>query len=323
MSKYNGLNYSANFLNLVEKHGMSSLLSKQERAVLFEWVRDATVFELPPEGYALGQTSLEGLIDEELSLPFPLVALEFPTAAKTIGAPAQQIILAAHISRDVTQLELPDGVGIDASVLECFEEHSDLIVLHVLLRLPIAAKHSGAWVISPYRALMPTSAAFRKKQHGPNATISYQIQEFYDVLIEETQKQQKGPETLALYKEVTREACFQLGSFLEALACPTVHIKTARTVDEAVNRRRAKKGKLPLHEIKILNIELPKITYERVNRGGTHASPRLHIRRKHPRTLPSGRVVTVRQCIVGKASAGTIDKTYTVNKTIWDNGEDK
>lgn len=47
-------------------------------------------------------------------------------------------------------------------------------------------------------------------------------------------------------------------------------------------------------------------------RGGTHASPRWHIRRGHWRRLADGRRVFVRQCEVGDPTKGGVVKDYLV-----------
>lgn len=46
--------------------------------------------------------------------------------------------------------------------------------------------------------------------------------------------------------------------------------------------------------------------------GGTHASPRWHIRRGHWRTLSNGRRVFVRECEVGDPARGAVWKDYNV-----------
>ena len=46
--------------------------------------------------------------------------------------------------------------------------------------------------------------------------------------------------------------------------------------------------------------------------GGSHASPRWHLRRSHWRQLADGRRVFVRQCEVGDATRGGVVKDYTV-----------
>jgi len=46
--------------------------------------------------------------------------------------------------------------------------------------------------------------------------------------------------------------------------------------------------------------------------GGTHASPRWHIRRGHWRTLADGRRIFIRQCQIGDPACGGVVKDYIV-----------
>ena len=46
--------------------------------------------------------------------------------------------------------------------------------------------------------------------------------------------------------------------------------------------------------------------------GGSHASPRWHLRRGHWRQLPDGRRIFVRQCEVGDPARGGVVKDYAV-----------
>jgi hypothetical protein len=48
--------------------------------------------------------------------------------------------------------------------------------------------------------------------------------------------------------------------------------------------------------------------------GGSHASPRFHIRRHHIRKLPTGTLTFVRQCFVGDKLHGAVQKSYEVKK---------
>lgn len=73
-----------------------------------------------------------------------------------------------------------------------------------------------------------------------------------------------------------------------------------------INRARARRGKLPLVEVRDLVV-----TRNRNNSsslGGSHQSPRLHWRRGHARRMASGRVVRVAPCLVGDASLGCVIK---------------
>lgn len=86
---------------------------------------------------------------------------------------------------------------------------------------------------------------------------------------------------------------------------------TDHPAPKALNKKREKKGKLPLVSYKTLQLNVPNIRNEKENHGGTHSSPRLHFRRGHVRKLRSGRIVKVQPCIVG-SKHGMVVKDYHV-----------
>lgn len=61
---------------------------------------------------------------------------------------------------------------------------------------------------------------------------------------------------------------------------------------------------------RIAEIDTTQVTAAIAHLGGTHASPRWHIRRGHWRTLANGRRVFVRECEVGDQSRGAVMKDY-------------
>lgn len=85
----------------------------------------------------------------------------------------------------------------------------------------------------------------------------------------------------------------------------------AKIKRSATNDRRAAKGKAPLvYSWHTVEIEPPALKSD--SHGGTHATPRLHQRRGHWRTLANGRQIWVRNCMVGDAARGTVWKDYRV-----------
>jgi hypothetical protein len=114
---------------------------------------------------------------------------------------------------------------------------------------------------------------------------------------------------------------------------PTVDVKSAITMIAAIldrlsgggtayrpeatksliNRARAAKGKPPaLFSWTTVNVEPAQ---ERGgHQGGTHASPRLHDRRGHWRTYPSGKRGWVKACKVGDASRGAVFHDYQIKE---------
>lgn len=76
------------------------------------------------------------------------------------------------------------------------------------------------------------------------------------------------------------------------------------------NRRKAAEGKPPSYSWR--TVVVPSMLRERAINGGTHASPRLHERRGHWRTIANGRKVWVRDCLVGDPDRGVVEKDYRV-----------
>lgn len=77
-----------------------------------------------------------------------------------------------------------------------------------------------------------------------------------------------------------------------------------------INAKRITKGKVPFFAYRTLHITGD--TTEKTDPTGTHASPRLHLRRGHIRKLPDGRRIWVRATLVGDKSKGLISKDYVV-----------
>lgn len=79
-----------------------------------------------------------------------------------------------------------------------------------------------------------------------------------------------------------------------------------------VNKKRIIKGKPPLYTYKTLHIDTSEKETTKGPGGGTHASPRVHLRRGHIRKLPSGKTIWVQPCVVGKNTDGIVDKDYSL-----------
>lgn len=99
-------------------------------------------------------------------------------------------------------------------------------------------------------------------------------------------------------------------SFLAALQCSNVSI-SEQSAPKFINKRREKKGKLPLFSYKILTIDNNNKSKSNGTGKGTHASPRVHLRRGHIRRL-ADKTVWVSPCVVGDKSKGVIHKDYKV-----------
>lgn len=97
--------------------------------------------------------------------------------------------------------------------------------------------------------------------------------------------------------------------FLSALNCTNV-----RAIEEsppaALNKARIRRGKQPLFSTWTLSISIPKDRRDSSALGGSHASPRVHLRRGHPREYRPGSWTWVQPCAVGAKENGMIHKDY-------------
>lgn len=96
-----------------------------------------------------------------------------------------------------------------------------------------------------------------------------------------------------------------------ALNCENV--TTSRTKPPAdLNRRRVAKGKAPFFSYHVLECTNDGSPARGPHQGGTHASPRSHLRRGHIRRLSETRSTWVRASMVGSSASGIVKKDYRI-----------
>ena len=82
---------------------------------------------------------------------------------------------------------------------------------------------------------------------------------------------------------------------------------------ESLNKKRAKSGKCPLFTYKTLHIKTAKTqTSKSENSNIERSAPRLHMRRGHIRSLPSGVTTWIQSCMVGSSKNGVVSKDYRI-----------
>ena len=84
--------------------------------------------------------------------------------------------------------------------------------------------------------------------------------------------------------------------------------------DEKLNKMRRARGKAPLFTYKVLTIGRKKRKSQLL--GGTHASPRSHLRRGHYRTSQKGIRHWVQPCMIKGETDGFVHKDYRVEGAI-------
>jgi hypothetical protein len=97
-----------------------------------------------------------------------------------------------------------------------------------------------------------------------------------------------------------------------ALNCSNVSHSTEFNPSNALNKKRSEAGKQPFFSYHVLDIRGDRRESEVSHNGGTHASPRVHLRRGHIRKHPSAGNIWVNACVVGNKELGMVAKDYRV-----------
>lgn len=98
-----------------------------------------------------------------------------------------------------------------------------------------------------------------------------------------------------------------LATFLMALNCTNTETKRF-PAPKALNKKRTKRGRQPIFSY--WTLFLPNSSAGGGNGKGDHASPRLHLRRGHPRQYKLGLYTWVSACVVGDKRKGIAHKDY-------------
>ncbi len=101
-------------------------------------------------------------------------------------------------------------------------------------------------------------------------------------------------------------------------ACSVINCANVTTAEvsapAALNKKRQEKGKQPFFSYKVLQLSDERREAGKGGAGGSHGSPRMHLRRGHLRRLES-KVIWVRPSMVNAGSnAGAVLKDYAVSK---------
>jgi hypothetical protein len=108
------------------------------------------------------------------------------------------------------------------------------------------------------------------------------------------------------------DRCLYL-NFLQAALCQNVVIESVEpTVDSQKKGRVRSKTPPPSYVRKILTLDIPPTRVEQAHQGGTHRSPRPHLRRGHVRTYKSGKRVWVEAMHINKDKEGFVEKSYAL-----------
>lgn len=100
---------------------------------------------------------------------------------------------------------------------------------------------------------------------------------------------------------------YAVKAFLSALHCSNVE-RIENAPAAKLQKARSRRGKAPLYSYWTLQLDGKSERGE--HQGGTHAGPRVHLRRGHPREYRPGKYTWVQAHAVGNRAAGMVQKDY-------------
>lgn len=98
---------------------------------------------------------------------------------------------------------------------------------------------------------------------------------------------------------------------IEAMSCSNVTHEAIPAQKQ--NKSAIKRGALPFDEYRVLVVKTG-YNKEYQSHGGTHGSPREHLRRGHIRNLNNGKRIWINSCVVNAGIGGRIEKSYDMRK---------
>jgi hypothetical protein len=263
-----------------------------------------------------------------LRLPYPLVALEVPWKAESGRFIAEGPMKEALSSKRIV-LAWDENFVTDADVLCPSKGEPGIYV--VSLYFDDAIKQ---WISTAVGAFIPARNAITKYKDSDQALVDSSAN---NLMLAQGWARPGSPTHLVDYFVVQPEMFDLLASrmgpqvaatrmqldLLDELMslwqfCLTVNCSNVRAVDvppaAALNKKRIKNGKLPLFTYKVLQLPEPVASGRgaSVQLEGQRNSPRMHLRRGHPRRLQTGKMTYVRAAIISAASEGMVDKSYVV-----------
>jgi hypothetical protein len=229
-------------------------------------------------GYSKPQVDIEKVFGGvPFTPPYPVTILEYILPPMQ---PQHQLISTTPRPRILIAKQEPEGV-----VLVPIEHYAEL----------------GVGWVPPYAMFMPTG-----ETPNPMAVSSLLHDAFNSArkLVNEDRRD--------IYELVTNVMLADLATYAEFCRTVNENHVTFEDVepDAKLNKMRRARGKAPLFTYKTLVIGKKKRKSQHL--GGTHASPRSHLRRGHYRTSSKGVRYWVQPCMVKGETDGFVHKDYVV-----------
>jgi len=300
------LNYTAHALvdltEMANEHVDSRSLYKLQSVLSLRDVanklRCGEKFLMPKDALLLDTKGMKESYKDLLRLPYPITVLEFPTTSEKNGLSSKCIVLATT-----------GGDWLDVSDIGS-EFEPDQIEEIITFTTIYWSDRQAAWLPTPHLFWFHRDHIVIGGPGGSKtAATGFYWKSLYPSIFKDVFSKFSDEEN---ENEAAHD--FQIGMDALVEFCLTVNCENITRVEipapAHINKQRVAKGREPFDSYKVLVI--PGEHSSDGGGAGTHASPRLHLRRGHLRRLESGRVTWVRHSIVGDASKGLADKVYGV-----------
>ncbi len=320
-----GLHDQAISLSSVMPRGAQNM----ERIV--QLLRQAIKFQLPDNG-DLFEDGLRAL-PAVFRLPYPVITAEFriakdaPQSQQPLAARGEELLTSTR--RIALAIEINTG-NFDAYSWMLPQEKYDLLTSDgAIAVIPVFyVDASSHWAIPPYGVVIPARkslgtpamAATTAEIYGEKVPAEMKrlpLEMHPTFLLPEYAHELEATEStnhvLATVAQDNHDESRAILNLIEILSCKNVTTETI-SAPKALNKKREAKGKTPIFEYKVLMLDLPDERAKSAqSSGGTHASPRIHLRRGHIRRLPN-KNVWVNAAVVGNRKTGVIVKDYSIPK---------
>lgn len=286
-------------------------------------IKDAVHFAIPDNGEIFND-DLKGLVGLKARLPYPSITVEYfvddskssHSEAAPIYSPRRLVLAIESDKNEIlshqAKMEITNGIN-------AFGAFPDDEIIQII----VANEINGNWALCPMSWVMPSTWDYQFE--GEN------VRQFDPLIPPKSKRRMAGTPIPILpglfgalcemrgveqsFRECVHDVAGEVTAVLElceALACSNVTAETMQHENKKANARRAKKGKLPIYETKVLSIDVQRTTHRTGVKYGDRSSPRQHLRRGHIRRLHDDRRIWVNSCAVGTQSLGRVDKNYRV-----------
>lgn len=277
------------------------------------FIKVAQHFSLPENG-KIFDDKLKGVVGQEIHLPYPCITIEYLNSNVMDADNGERInVKRLVVAIEMNTAEMEKFTGAKLNQIEC---DSWIAVFHSYAATDKGwMPGTGFWIMpckwDQYpqdRTIITPGHAKREEAMPFVAGFAMFLPGTHRYCVKELGKD----EAIESATQGVIDVIESLLELIEALSCSNVTHEPLEKINPAVNARRIRDGKLPLYETRCLVINAGKSVGDGGGIGGTHGSPRQHLRRGHIRRHPTAGNIWVNSCVVGSAELGVIDKQYVV-----------